>query len=225
MATGTQKVIGFIMAAQRPLDEHYLNEGVTWASTAEALAGIPSGSRSPFKLINVAGALYWFLADKSTLQAVTVATLQNAVDVPITDAGDLYDATEVEAALAEVMTYALSLEATITGLGTVRQSVFSINLGAYSSVAARVAAASAPTNYPTGWTIAANNTVNLMVMHDVTGRKLAGVNVYEINGSDERLLVPFSSAYTGILCNGSTVLIEGLAPTTLALRIEILFNL
>ena len=41
MSTGTQKLIGLLMQTQRPLDEHYLNEGVAWADEAAVLAGIP----------------------------------------------------------------------------------------------------------------------------------------------------------------------------------------
>ena len=99
-----------------------------------------------------------------------------------------------------------------------------ITLPAAASVAARVAAASAPTNYPTGWTLAANSTVNLLITHTLTGKKIASVTVYEIDSPGERLLVPFGSAFTGVLGNATTVLIEGLAPTTLALRIELTFN-
>jgi hypothetical protein len=225
MPTGTEKVIGMWLKTQRPLDEKYLNEGVPWADEAEVLAGIPIGERCQYLIVNIAGALYWFLANKTTLQAITVSTLQASVDIAITDAGGLFDATEVEAALAEVKTQANATDAAITAMGTgTLQTPYRIDLTAQSSVAARVAAAVETTDYPTGWVLAANSTVNLLITHTLTGRKLSNVNIFEIDGSNERLLTPFNSAFTGILCNGLTVLIEGLAPTALALRIELIFD-
>jgi hypothetical protein len=224
MATGTPKVIGFLMATQRPLDEHYLNEGVAWADTAAALAGIPSGSRSAYKFVNIAGVLYWFEDDLATLSTVFSASLPLAAQITIADTGALYDAADVESALAEIMTYAIALEASIPDPTAVNQTVYTINLGAYSTVANRVANATETTDYPTGWVLAADSVTNLKITHTLTGRKIAAVNVFEIDGANERLLVPFSSAFTGVLCNGLTVLIEGLAPTVLAIRIELLFK-
>jgi hypothetical protein len=230
MATGTVRVIGNIMATQRPLDEHYLNEGVAWVDTAAVLAGVPLGSRSPGKLIDIAGVLYWFEDDKTTLSTVFAAALPIASQVTIADAGSLFTdpgtGKQVEAALAEVKTQANATDATIAGMGTgTLQTCFRIDLvTASGSVAARVAGATETTDYPTGWTLAANATVNLLVTHTLTGRKLSSVNIFEIDGANERLLKPFESAFSGVLCNGLTVLIEGLAPVALALRIELIFN-
>jgi len=221
MATGSEKVIGFIMAAQRPLNEYYLNEGVAWADEAAALAGIPSAGRSEYMLVNIDGVLYWFLPDLTTLEPFTAAGVQTALQTLITDSGSLYDADNVEDALAEVMAYAIAVANSIPS--GVTQTVYSIDLTAQTTVAARVAAATETTDYPTGWTLAANSTTNLLVTHTLTGRKIAAVNVFEIDGANERLLVPFDAAYSGILANGATVLIEGLAPTILAIRIELIF--
>lgn len=223
MATGTQKVIGFAMASQRPLNEYYLNESVPWATTGAALAGIPIGSRSAGMQINIAGVLYWFLADLTTLATVFSGSLPIASQVTILDAGALYAAANVEDALAEVKTQADAADAAIAGITTV-QTTFNIDLSAQSSVAARVAAAIETTDYPTGWILAAQSSVNLLVTHTLTGRKLSNINVYEIDGANERLLKPFESAFSGVVCNGLTVLIEGLAPTLLAIRIELIFN-
>lgn len=225
MATGTQKVIGFAMTTQRPLNEYYLNEGVAWVDEAAVLAGIPSGSRSDGMQVKIGTDLYWFKADLSTLEKVPVDAATTAASVAITDSGDLYTSTDVEAALAEVKTQANATDAEIAALTGGEQTNFTINLGAYSSVAARVAAATETTDYPTGWVLAANSTVNLLITHTLTGRKVSGVNVWEIDGANERLLTPFSSAYSGVLVNGLTCLIEGLAPTLLAIRIEIFTNL
>jgi hypothetical protein len=218
---GTEKVIGFKMMSQRPLNEWYLNDGVAWVDEAAVLAGIPSGSRSEFMFVNIAGVLYWFLADLTTLEAVTVSNLQDAEQVAIDDTGGLYDADNVEDALAEVMAYVVTVAGSIPS--DITQTVYSIDLTSQTTVAARVAAATETTDYPTGWTLAANSTTNLLITHTLTGRKIAAVNVFEIDGSDERLLVPFDAAYSGILVNGATVLIEGLAPTILAIRIELIF--
>jgi hypothetical protein len=225
MATGTEKVIGFLMKSQRPLDEHYLNEGVAWADEAAVLAGIPSGSRSQYKIVNIAGVLYWFKSDLTTLEEVSVAMNQTAAEVDITDSGELYDATNVEDALAEVMSAHNTLAQEVEDMSGLSQTVFTINLSAQSTVASRVAAATETTDYPTGWVLAADSSVNLLITHTLTGRKIAGVNVFEIDGSDERLLKPFESAYSGVLGNGLTVKIEGFAPTLLAVRVELFFNL
>ena len=99
-----------------------------------------------------------------------------------------------------------------------------ITLPAVSGVAAKCAGAVEGSDYPTGWTIAASSTYNLLITHTLTGKKIATVAVYEIDTPGERMLVPFSSAFTGVLGNATTVLIEGLAPISLALRIELTFN-
>lgn len=108
----------------------------------------------------------------------------------------------------------------IARLLTLKQNVYEILLPASGSVAGRLSGAT----IPSGWSIAANAAVNLMVTHTLTGQKVAHVNVFEIDGSNERLAKPFSDGYVGILANGSTVLIEGLDPEALALRIELIFT-
>lgn len=226
MATGTAKVIGFLMATQRPLNEYYLNEGVAWVNSAAVLAGIPSGARSDGMLVKIGLELWWFKADLTTLEKVPINAATTAANVAITDTGSLYTATEVEAALAEVKTAHNALAALVSGFGTgTKQTTYRIDFTTASgSVAARVAGAIETTDYPTGWTLAVNAVYNLLITHTLTDRKLSTVNVYEIDGSDERLLPQFSEAFSGVICNGLTVLIEGLAPTGLAIRIELIFN-
>ena len=223
MATGTEKVIGFIMKSQLPLDAHYLNEGVAWADNAAALTGIPPVSRSPFKLININGTLSWFKADLTTIEAVTISSIQNAAGVSIADAGGLFDATNVEDALAELMSALNTLADSIGTVPTINKNVFPITFGAYD-LAGRVANAVETTNYPTGWTIAVSDGANLSIVHNLTGRKLSSVTVWEIDGTTERLLPNFSQAYVGITLTGSTIIIEGVAPTQLAIRISLLFE-
>ena len=229
MATGTQKAIGFLMASQRPQNEWYLNEGVAWVDSAAVLAGIPIGSRSDGLMVKIGTELWWFKADLTTLEKVPVTAATSAALVTLLDSAVLFTdpgtGKNVEAALAEVMTKANATNAAVTAMGSIKQTDYKITLPAAASVAARVAGAVAGTDYPTGWTLAADSAVNLLVTHTLTGRKVAGVNVFEINGADERLLTPFNSAYSGVLVNGLTVKIEGLAPTLLALRIELFINL
>jgi len=220
---GTEKILGFKMMTQRPLNEWFLNETVPWTTTAAALAGIPSGSRSAGMLVNVAGVLYWFNTALTDLETVFSASTPTASDVSIVDTGDLYDAINVETALAEVKSQANATDVAISALdGT--QTTYRIDLTAQSSVAARVAAAVETTDYPTGWVLAANSVVNLLITHTLTGRKLSQVNIFEIDGDNERLAKPFGDAFSGILCNGLTVLIEGLDTQVLGLRIELIFN-
>lgn len=223
--TGTECLIGKKMVAQLPLNAWYLNEGVAWVDEAAVLAGIPSGSRSDGLMVKIGLLPYWFMADKITLERVPFEAVVTAVLTSVTDAGGLYVAENVEAALAEIMGYAMALDIEIAALATVTKVPYRIDFDtASASIAARIAGATETTDYPTGWTIAATDTVNFLVTHTLTGRKIVAVNVFEIDGANERLLVPFSSAYTGILANGLTVLIEGLAPVALALRIELIFD-
>jgi hypothetical protein len=122
--TGTSKVIGFLMAAQRPLDEHYLNEGEAWESVEAALAGIPLISRSAYKLINIAGVLYWFKSNLTELEPVSFATIADAGDVSLADAGELFVSENVEDALAEVMT---DLNALSVLFDTFKENNFVVN--------------------------------------------------------------------------------------------------
>ena len=223
-AIGTEKVLSLLMKSQLPLDGWYLNNGVEWDSEAEVLANVPLGSRSRRRLFVIGSSLYWFKPNLTEIEPVTFAALVNAIDIPISDGAGLYEATEVESALAEVMGYAISIDLTVAQLSRLKKGGFSINLGAYSSVSERISHAVETTDYPTSWTLAANSGVSLLITHNLTGRKISGVNVFEIDGSDERLLQPFKDAYAGISANGMTVLIEGLAPTLLAIRIELMFN-
>ena len=220
MSYGTQKSTGYLMTSQLPLDAHYLSEGAAWIDEADALAGIPIGSRSPYKLLIVGTVLYWFLPDLTTLQPVTISTIQNALGVAITDPSDLFVSENVENALAEIMTYAQSLGESIASIGDLKQNQFPIIFGAYSTVANRV------TNViykPTGWTIAASGGTNLLITHNLN-RKCSGVNVFEIDGANERLLPNFSQSYTGVLSTVNTVLIEGLVPEAVGIRIILFFE-
>lgn len=222
MADGTECLISKKMVSQLPLNAWYLKNGVAYTDEADVLAWIPPDSRSDGLKVRIGLVDYEFKADKTTLQAVYYANDQTASEVPIVDASTLYDADNVEDALAEVKTQANATDAIIEGLTGVDQTNFTINLGAYSTVAERVSGGATYNFDPTGWTLAANSTVNLLITHPLTGRKVSSVKVWEIDGADERELDPFNSAYSGCLVNLVTCLIEGLAPTPLAIRIEII---
>ena len=208
------------MTSQLPLDAHYLSEGAAWIDEADAKAGILIGSRSPYKMLIIGSSLYWFLPDLTTLQPVTISTIQDALGVAITDPSDLFVSENVENALAEIMTYAQSLGESISSIGDLKQNQFPIIFGAYSTVANRVANV---IYKPAGWTIAASGGTNLLITHNLN-RKCSGVNVFEIGTTKDRLLPPFSQAYSGVESDTSTILIEGLAPTLLGIRIILFFE-
>ena len=146
-------------------------------------------------LVNVDSVLYWFEDDLTTLSTVFSVSTPVAADVTIADTGGLYDATNVEDALAEVMAQVDATDAAVAALDG-EQTTYRIDLTAQSTVAARVAAATETTDYPTGWVLAANASVNLLVTHTLTGRKLSSINIFEIDGSNERLLKPFEAAFS-----------------------------
>jgi hypothetical protein len=104
------------------------------------------------------------------------------------------------------------------------RGIFSIYLNASSDVATRLVGLVEGTDYPTGWTLAASSGSNLLITHTLTDRKIVDVNVWEIDGANERLAKPFSDGYSGILGNGLTVLIEGLDTLAVDLRIELIFH-
>lgn len=107
-------------------------------------------------------------------------------------------------------------------LDSINRNTYSILLPS-GDIPTKVAGATFNTE---GWaTILQSGDYDVVVTHSLTSRKCAFVNVWEIDGSNERLLsFDKGTAYTGILASGMTVLIEGLAPTTLPLRIEFIFN-
>jgi len=219
--SGTPITQGFYTITQRPIDEAYLNNAVPWVDIATALAGIPVGVRYSGQQINVAGVVHIFSTDLTTLTPLSVSTDQTAIEVPITDSGDFFEATEVENALQEIG----SSLAVLTAQSSVfKQNVFTLLLNSSSDVATRLVGLIEGTDYPTGWTLAPDSSVNLLITHTLTGRKIASVNVWEIDGSNETLAKPFSDGYAQIIGNGLTVKIAGLDTLAVALRVELIFN-
>ena len=107
-------------------------------------------------------------------------------------------------------------------LALLHQDIYTISLPA-GNIATKVAGA---TFTPTGWgTVAQSGDYDVIITHVLTGRKARFVNIFEINGSDEDLLsFDKGTAYTGITNSGLTTKIKGLAPTTLAININLIFD-
>lgn len=226
MATGTPIVIGFYASSEGipDIDERSFNEGVPYLSTAEVLSLLPLANRAKYLTVNVAGVEYWFSTDDLlTLTIKNTAASNTADNITVADVALKYDATDVEAALAEVMGYAESLGTAITALEAVKQNPYQIIMPA-GNLTTKIAGA---TFVPAAWaTVAINGSTNAMITHTLTDRKIAFVNVFEIDGADESLLsFDRGTAYTGIKGNGLTVLISGLvANNTLPVRIELIFD-
>lgn len=104
--------------------------------------------------------------------------------------------------------------------------IIPIKLPAYASVALRCSNAVEGVDYPTGWVLTAGSSeYDLKITHNLN-RNSVDVKVWEVNGdTTERLLPPFSAAYTGVLQNSKNeIIIEGLTQDELLLRIELIFN-
>lgn len=106
-------------------------------------------------------------------------------------------------------------------LADLKRNLYQINMPS-GSLVTKIAGA---TFLPIGWaTIAQTGDYNATITHTLTGRKIGFVNVFEIDGGERLLSFDKGTAYTGIVGNVATVLIEGLAPTTLPIRIELIFD-
>lgn len=110
-----------------------------------------------------------------------------------------------------------------TSSGGSSTTMVTITLPASSDIATRIAGAVEGTDYPTGWTLAADSAVNLLITHTLSGRTVAHISIFEVSGTSSRLAKPFSDAYTGIVgdTDDDTILIEGLDTLAVPLRIEI----
>jgi len=156
------------------------------------------------------------IAIKEVVWEITEAEL-----LAILGVASIYSQAECDALfVAKVTGKSLILDTEITRLASVNQSVYTVLLPTGANIAARLAGS---TTVPSGWSLAVDSVVNLQVTHTLTGRKCVDVKVWEVDGSNERLAKSFSDAYSGILDNGLTVLIEGLDTIVLALRIELIF--
>lgn len=145
---------------------------------------------------------------------------QIAIDVPISDAGGLYIATEVEGALAEVKAIADD-NATKVSTGTTGQS---ITLPSDTTVAGRIAGAIEGTDYPTGWVLTAgSNPVDIDINHG-TGKRVKEVTIFSVNGTEERILLG-NAAWSGFLTpDANNLRIESLATINTTIKIYITFD-
>lgn len=141
-------------------------------------------------------------------------------------------ADDEEAVIADIQAFLYALVLTEENYTTVEknklaglhQDVYQLTLVSSASVSGRLSGLVEGTNYPAGWILAASSGTDLLITHNLTGQKLASVNVFEVDGANERLAIPFNTAFAGVVCNGSTVLIEGLDVEQVALRIELIFD-
>ena len=161
----------------------------------------------------------------SIKEVVWALTKQEILD--ILGVSSIYGQAETDALLAnkvdKVTGSSLISNTEIIRLLGVKQNIYTLLLAASSDVATRLVGLVAGTDYPTGWSLSADSGVNLLVTHTLTGRKIASVNVWEIDGS-ETLAKPFSDGFAQIIGNGMTVKIVGLDILAVALRIELIFN-
>ena len=104
------------------------------------------------------------------------------------------------------------------------QPVEGITLPFASTVAGRIAAATAGTDYPTGWVLAAGTSpVDILITHN-TGRRVASVSVCAITGTEEQALFN-TAAFNGWKTpDSNSLLIQSLATIPKAIKIYIVFK-
>lgn len=152
-----------------------------------------------------------------TWQPPTEAEILAILGVP-----DVVQSSQLALYVLAVANKSLLSDTEIVRLLTIKSNPYLINLPA-GNLATKIAGA---TFLPAAWaTIAVDSSVNAMITHILTGRKARFINIYEVDGTNERLLsFDKGTAYTGVLNNGLTTLIEGIAPTTLPVVISLIFD-
>lgn len=161
--------------------------------------------------------------------AVTDAHIRDVADAALQDAGGItwtYDSG------AGTITPAVSLagfttdnlpEGTINRYSSI-QTVFSINLPSASTVAGRLVGAVAPTNFPTGWVLTADEG-DLIITHELN-REIASVSVFSKNLLISRQLfgnAAYSGIYQNYLAVYNNVVIESLATIETEITIKLVF--
>ena len=105
-------------------------------------------------------------------------------------------------------------------------NVYAITLPSAATIAGRISAASEGTDYPTGWVLAAGtDPADIDITHNL-GMRVANVNIfYNVSGTENRQLVNFNNAYTGIITTSINQLrIEGLTTIQKEIQIYITFS-
>jgi len=105
-----------------------------------------------------------------------------------------------------------------------KQYVYTITLPPASTVAGRISAAIEGTDYPTGWTLMADD-IDIHITHSMD-RRIASVNVFSSSLGVERLLLG-NAAYSGLFMPFTTthdeVVIESLATIETDITIQLIF--
>lgn len=223
--TGTEKIIGFAMSTQRPLNELYLNEGVAWVSEAAVLAGIPSGKRSDGLTVKIGLVEYWFLADLTTLEIKSSSVTGDAGDIAIVDAGTFFTGDNVEDALQEAGAAIAAIDVTLVALTAISvQSEYRIILPTASTVAGRCVT---PTELPTGWTVAAGAVdTDLVITHNLH-REICLISVMSTDsGTLEKSNLPIGSNYNNFKDDqyGNIITIQSLATVEKEITIHLIFG-
>lgn len=109
-------------------------------------------------------------------------------------------------------------------LDGLNQDVFTINFtSASKSVGTRCAAAIETIDYPTGWVLAPSANPNDLEITHTLGRKIAGVTVFYMDGTEQILLMG-SLGYTGVSApDTNTLVIKGLSVKEFPLTIQLIF--
>jgi hypothetical protein len=103
------------------------------------------------------------------------------------------------------------------------KNIYSITLPYASSVAGRIAAATAGVDYPSGWTLTADG-LNILVTHGL-GRWVSNVTVFAKIYATARQQLFNTSAYNGIIClNNNQVVIYSLANVAQPIVIYLTFE-
>jgi len=103
------------------------------------------------------------------------------------------------------------------------KDVYTVILPSASTIAGRISGATEGTDYPTGWTLIDDGS-DLVITHDL-GRRVASVDIaYTSSGTNDRHLVNFNNAYTGLVsADSDNLTIENLTTIERQIKIYILF--
>lgn len=220
-------LIQFIESILTTSNPYYLNDGVPYVNEAEVLANFPLADRNTFDKVNINGVDYWFTPDTLTLAPYVGSlalgdgsiTPPKFADMP---AKTIYYNKENTPGSPQINTLEqLKLDLGINN-NNVKQTLYEILMPA-GDLVTKVAGA---TFTDSEWgSIIQSDDYDVIITHNLTGRDIAFVNVWENNNGKHRLLsFDKGTAYTAIESENNLVTIFGLAPTLLPIRIELIFK-
>jgi len=176
----------------------------------------------------------WVNVDNSLLDSVTVTdftikgdgTNTNPLGIDSTYVPTLYYLEDNYFAKSDSITEFVTpsqLSDSISSANIPEQDVYTITLPSASTIAGRISGATEGTDYPTGWTLTDDGS-DLVITHGL-GRRVASVDItYVVSGTQDRHLVNFNNAYTGLVSSDSNNLtIENLTTIQREINIYILF--